>query len=56
MTTTATHYAAVVDSPVDELTIVATDVGLRAILWDADKASRVPLPEATDDAGIARPS
>jgi methylated-DNA-[protein]-cysteine S-methyltransferase len=46
---TDTHYAAVVDSPVGPLTIVATDIGLRAILWEHDTAGRVPLPDLVTD-------
>jgi methylated-DNA-[protein]-cysteine S-methyltransferase len=42
---TDTHYCAVIDSPVGALTIVATDVGLRAVLWNRDAAGRVPLPD-----------
>jgi len=29
-------YSTVMDSPVGELTVVASDAGIRAILWDAD--------------------
>ena len=39
------HYFATMPSPVGELTLVASDHGLRAILWPDDD-DRVPLPEA----------
>ena len=46
-------YSAVTDSPVGVLTIVASDRGLRAILWptdtDSDNDGRVPIGSATDD-------
>ncbi len=46
---TDTHYCAVIDSPVGALTIVATDAGLRAVLWEDDAAGRVPLPDVVTD-------
>jgi len=36
-------------SPVGELTLVASDAGLRAILWAEERVGRVPLPERRDD-------
>jgi methylated-DNA-[protein]-cysteine S-methyltransferase len=42
-------FSTVVDSPVGALTIVAADVGLRAILWPHDDPSRVRLAETTED-------
>ena len=33
-----------IDSPVGPLRIVASDDGLRAVLWPDDEAGRVPLP------------
>jgi len=38
-------------SPVGVLTLVASDVGLRAVLWEHERPARVPLPVvgATDD-------
>ena len=39
------HYYATMPSPVGELTLVASDHGLRAILWPDDD-DRVPLPDA----------
>lgn len=38
-------------SPVGTLTLVASDKGLTAILWENDHESRVPLGEMTGDAG-----
>ena len=38
------HYSTTVDSQFGKLTLVATDVGLRALIWPDDSASRVPLP------------
>ena len=41
-----------IDSPVGELTLVASDKGLAAILWEGDDPGRVPLGtmvEAADD-------
>ena len=42
-------YSAVTDSPVGALTIVASDRGLRAILWPTDNDGRVPIGSATND-------
>ena len=42
-------FSTVVDSPVGSLTIVASDAGLRAILWPDDDPSRVRLNETTED-------
>ena len=36
-------------SPVGELTLVASDRGLRAVLWAEEREGRVPLPERRDD-------
>ena len=38
------HYFTTVDGQFGNLTLVATDRGLRALLWPDDSASRVPLP------------
>jgi len=51
MTTGATqrgkeYYYKIVDSPVGKLTLVATDDGLAAILWENDRPRRVPLSVA----------
>lgn len=42
-------FSTVVDSPVGALTIVASDDGLRAILWPDDDPSRVRLADAIED-------
>jgi len=39
----ATHVHTVIASPVGDLTLVATDAGLAAILWENDRPGRVPL-------------
>ena len=45
------HVYKMVDSPVGRLTLVATDQGLAAILWQNDRPARVPLAfDAQDDA------
>lgn len=36
-------------SPVGELTLVASERGLRAVLWAEERAGRVRLPERCDD-------
>lgn len=38
-------------SPVGRLTLVASDVGLRAVLWENDRPARVPVGAATENAG-----
>lgn len=38
-----TLHRTVVDSPVGPLTLLASDVGLRAVLWDVDDHTRVPV-------------
>ena len=38
-------YSALFQSPVGQLTLVASDAGLRAILWPAEKPGRVRLPD-----------
>ena len=43
------HVYTFVDSPVGRLTLVATDEGLAAILWENDPPSRVPLELAAED-------
>ncbi len=46
-----THYQTTMDSPVGELTIVATAIGLRAVLWPlAVEATRVSLPNTVGQA------
>ena len=48
-----TLYSSTVDSPVGPLTIIASDAGVRAVLWPTDDAKRVPLDDAEDDDGHA---
>ena len=43
-----TLTSATFDSPVGLLTIVASDVGLRAILWPVEKAGRVSFAEPVE--------
>jgi methylated-DNA-[protein]-cysteine S-methyltransferase len=38
-------YSALFQSPVGQLTLVASDAGLRAILWPTEKPGRVKLPD-----------
>lgn len=53
MTPTDLHRTTIA-SPVGPLTLVASDRGLRAVLWPDDRAGRVPLPEqVADDPGHA---
>lgn len=42
-------FSTVTDSPVGPLTIVASDDGVRAVLWPDDDPRRVRLDDATDD-------
>lgn len=44
---TYTHRT--MNSPVGILTLVASDKGLTAILWEGDRPGRVPLGETTED-------
>ena len=39
------HYITVLESQFGELTLIATDKGLRAVRWPAEMANRVPLPD-----------
>ena len=52
-TTPETTTAAVYSSPVGRLTLIASDAGLRAVLWDGDDPARAGLdaapPRETDD-------
>lgn len=41
----------VVDSPLGALTVIVSDVGVRAIAWPDDDASRVPAVDAAGPAG-----
>ena len=46
-----THVRTTIDSPVGELTLIASDAGLRAVLWQDDRVTRVSLPtDIVDDA------
>ncbi len=47
----STLFSTTVDSPVGSLTIVASDDGLRAILWPDDDPTRVRLADVIDDVG-----
>ena len=40
------HYETTFNSRVGELTLVATDEGLRAVKWPVERTGRLPLPEA----------
>jgi methylated-DNA-[protein]-cysteine S-methyltransferase len=44
------HFKTTLDSPVGELILVATDLGLRAVLWPNDGPARVKLPTSIKDA------
>ena len=44
------HFKTTLDSPVGELILVATDLGLRAVLWPNDEPARVKLPTSIKDA------
>jgi methylated-DNA-[protein]-cysteine S-methyltransferase len=44
-------FSSVTDSPLGTLTVVASDDGLRAILWPADDPARVRLDTPTEDPG-----
>lgn len=51
MPSTATTYvSSTMPSPVGRLTLVASDAGLAAVLWENDDPKRVPLPIAGEDA------
>jgi methylated-DNA-[protein]-cysteine S-methyltransferase len=45
------HHHLILDSPVGELTLIASATGLRAVLWPHDDTSRVKVPhsEPSDD-------
>ena len=38
------HYTTTIDSPAGELTLVATDLGLRAVTWPVEREGRVSVP------------
>jgi methylated-DNA-[protein]-cysteine S-methyltransferase len=48
MSTMQRYAAKIVDSPVGRLTLVASDQGLVAILWEKDNPRRVPLGEVVE--------
>jgi methylated-DNA-[protein]-cysteine S-methyltransferase len=50
-TTHTRHVYTRVPSPVGTLTLVATDDGLAAILWENDRPGRVALNRAAEDSG-----
>jgi methylated-DNA-[protein]-cysteine S-methyltransferase len=49
--TSKRHVYKRMDSPVGRLTLVATDDGLAAILWEHDRPHRVPLTLAAEENG-----
>jgi methylated-DNA-[protein]-cysteine S-methyltransferase len=50
-TTTTTLFSTVTDSPVGALRVVASDAGIRAVLWPGDDPARVRLVETIEDPG-----
>ncbi len=46
-----TLYSSTVDSPVGPLTIIASDAGVRAVLWPTDNPKRVPLDDVEANDG-----
>jgi len=46
----AVYVSKTIPSPVGKLTLVGSDAGLAAILWENDNPRRVPLPIAHEDA------
>jgi len=50
MTATKRHVFTRISSPVGRLTLVATDDGLAAVLWENDRPLRVRLPLDAEDA------
>jgi methylated-DNA-[protein]-cysteine S-methyltransferase len=50
-TTTTTLFSTVIDSPVGALRVVASDAGIRAVLWPGDDPARVRLVETIEDPG-----
>lgn len=45
------YFSRIMASPVGELTLVASNTGLAAILWEHDDPKRVRLGEVTEDPG-----
>jgi methylated-DNA-[protein]-cysteine S-methyltransferase len=52
MRTNETAHCQRYESPVGVLTLVASGVGLRAVLWPDDRVERVPLPMLTRDPSL----
>lgn len=48
-TAQANYHRKIIDSAVGKLTLIATDKGLAAILWEDDKPGRVRLSPVSDD-------
>jgi methylated-DNA-[protein]-cysteine S-methyltransferase len=48
---TTTLFSTVTDSPVGALRVVASDAGIRAVLWPGDDPARVRLVETIEDPG-----
>lgn len=44
----STLSSTMAESPMGVLTLVASDVGLRAVLWPSDDPARVPLADSTE--------
>ena len=44
-----TYYSKAIESPVGQLTLVASDEGLAAILWENDNPLRVRLSPVVED-------
>ena len=49
MTTNDPLYSVVLDSPIGPLTVVASDAGVRAVLWPGEDPTRVREVEATPE-------
>ncbi len=50
--TTDRLRSVVMDSPVGDLTVIASDRGLRAVLWPDDRPDRVPLVSTVPEPGV----
>jgi methylated-DNA-[protein]-cysteine S-methyltransferase len=51
MSTMQRYSSKVIDSPVGRLTLVASEQGLAAVLWEKDNPRRVPLGEVVESDG-----
>ncbi len=49
MTPTTDLHRTTLDSPIGVLVLVASDAGLRAVLWPDERTGRVPLPDGIPD-------